>query len=92
VALVEELPEELKGDASEKEYVELHPLPGQVYAEMVKEVFDKEGIQCMLITDMISTGLLVKGAAVTGNEVRLRVFKKDKKRAQEILHSMMDHI
>lgn len=92
VALVDELPEELKADASEKEYVELHPLPGQVYAEMVKEVFDKEGIKCMLITDMISTGLLVKGSAVTGNEVRLRVFKEDKERAQEILHSMMDHI
>ncbi|MBN1481177.1 hypothetical protein EH223_01860 [candidate division KSB1 bacterium] len=92
VKLVEELPERASGDPSEKEYVELHPLPGHIYAEMVKEVFDKEGIECILIPDVISTGLLVKGTDVAGNEVRIRVFKEDQEQAQEILHSMMDHI
>ncbi len=92
VALVDVLPEKQTGDPSDKEYVELHPLPGQVYADMVKEVFDKEGISCIIISDVISTGLLVKGTAVAGNQVRIRVYKKDRERAEEILHSMMDHI
>ncbi len=90
--LVDALPEEQAGDPSEKEYVELHPLPGPLYAEMVKEVFDKEGIACILVSDVISTGLLVKGTDVPGNQVRLRVYKQDQQRAEEILHSMMDHI
>ena len=94
VTLVDVLPdlEEPSGDPGEKEYVELHPLPGQVYADMVKEVFDKEGIECVLIPDVISTGLLVKGTDIAGNEVRIRVYKKDQERAQDILHTMMDHI
>lgn len=92
VALVDSLPERETGDPSEKEYVELHPLPGQVYADMVKEVFDKEGIPCVLIPDVISTGLLVKGTDIAGNQVRIRVYKNDQKKAEEILHSMMDHI
>jgi len=92
VSLVAELPEDKSGDPSEKEYVELYPLPGQVYAEMVKEALEKEDIQCMLIPDVISTGLQVKGADVAGSQVRIRVFKKDQTRAQEILHTMMDHI
>ena len=92
VKLVAKLPEEKSGDPSEKEYVELYPLPGQIYAEMVKEALDKQGIQCILIPDMISSGLLAKGATISGNQVRIRVFKKDRNKAEEILHTMMDHI
>lgn len=92
VKLVEKLPVPKFGDPSEQEDVELYPLPGQIYAEMVKEVFDKEGIECILLPDVISTGLLVKGTTVAGNEVRIRVQKKDQERAQQILHSMMNHI
>jgi len=92
VELVDQLPTKKEGDRSDKEYVELHPLPGQVYAEMVKEAFDKAGIKCILIPDMISSGLLVKGTDAPGNQVRIRVFKEDRKRAEDILHGMMDHI
>ncbi|MBN1560051.1 DUF2007 domain-containing protein [candidate division KSB1 bacterium] len=92
VSLVDELPEDEGGDPSEKEYIELHPLPGHIYAEMVKEALEKAGIPCMLIPDVISTGLLVKGTAVPGNQVRIRVLKNDAARAEEILHTMMDHI
>ena len=93
VVLVDVLPEiEQQGDPSDREYVELHPLPGQVYADMVKEVFDKEGIGCLLIPDVLSAGLLAKGMDIPGSHVRIRVFKKDQARAEEILHSMMDHI
>ena len=91
VALVNELPEE-GGDPSEKEYIELHPLPGQIYAEMVKEALDNAGIPCILIPDVISTGLLVKGTAIAGNQVRIRVFKKHAAKAEKILNTMMDHI
>ncbi|RQW04651.1 hypothetical protein EH222_10860 [candidate division KSB1 bacterium] len=92
VPLVDKLAEERKSDPAEEEYVELHPLPGHIYAEMVKEALERADIPCILIPDMISTGLQVKGTAVPGNQMRLRVLKKDAARAEEILHTMMDHI
>ncbi len=92
IPLVAELPEEDKEKLTEEEYVGLHPLPSQLYAEMVQEALEKEGIQSVLKTDVISSGLLVKGTDVAGNRCQLFVLQKDKERAAEILHTMMDHI
>lgn len=92
VKLVDALPETQEEELTDEEYVGLYALPGQVYAEMVKEALEKEGIPSVLKNDVISSGLLVKGTDVAGNSSQLYVLKKDKKRAEEILHSMMDHI
>ncbi len=92
VPLVESLPEQPVIKHEDQEYVGLYTLPGQVYAEMVKEALENAGISCFLKTDVISSGLVVKGATAPGNECQLFVQAKDKKRAEEILHGMMDHI
>ena len=92
VSLVAALPKKKEEVLSDEEYVGLYALPGQVYAEMVKEALEKEGIPSMIKTDVISSGLLVKGTDVAGNLCQLYVLKKDKKRAETILHTMMDHL
>lgn len=92
VPLVDELPKRSEKPLHEEEYVGLHPLPGQLYAEMVQEALEKEGIQSMLQTDMMSGGLLVKGTDVAGSRCQLFVLQKDKEKAENILHTMMDHI
>lgn len=92
VPLVAELPKQSEQKLSKEEYVGLHPLPSQLYAEMVQEALEKAGIPSVLKTDMISSGLLVKGTDVAGNRCQLFVLQKDKKRADAILHTMMDHI
>ena len=90
--LVESLPPDNEEELSEEEYVGLHSLPSQLYAEMVQEALEKEGIRSVLKNDVISSGLLVKGTDMAGNRCQLFVLKKDKKRAETILHTMMDHI
>jgi hypothetical protein len=91
--LVDELPAEPSEEKlTAEDYVGLYSLPGQVYAEMVQEALKKEGIQSVLKNDVLSSALLIKGTDVPGNRCRLYVLKKDKERAEIILHSMMDHI
>ncbi len=92
IALVDSLPEEKQEALNEEEYVGLYSLPSQLYAEMVQEALEKEGIRSLLKTDVISGGLLVKGTDVAGNRCQLFVMKKDRKKAEIILHTMMDHI
>lgn len=76
----------------EEGFIGLYSLPGEVYAEMVKEVLENEGITCILKQDVVGTSLLVKGTNISGGSYQLFVKKKDQKRAQNILHGMMDHI
>lgn len=73
-------------------FIGLYSLPGEVYAEMVKEVLENEGITCLLKQDVVGSGLLVKGTNVSGGSYQLFVKRKDQKRAQNILYGMMDHI
>jgi len=77
---------------NDEELVGLHNLPGIVYAEMVKEALEKQGINCIIKPDVMSSGLQAKGAHVVGDACRIYVFKKDEERAREILETMMDHI
>ena len=90
-SLVSNLPEAPDPD-KDIELAPLHALPGVIYGEMVKEVLEKAGIQCVLKTDVMSTGLLARGALGVGQECQLFVNKKDIKHAENILHTMMDHI
>ena len=91
-ALVDKLPEPPVLNVEDHEYVGLSTLPGQVYGEMVKEALENAGISCILKTDVISSGLVVKEATAPGNACQLFVKKQDKNRAQGILEGMMDHI
>jgi len=89
--LVAEMPEQLP-KKDDIQLVPLHSLPGIVYAEMVKEALEKAGIKCIIRSDAITSGLLAKGADAAGDECQILVDKKDKKRAEVILYTMLDHI
>ena len=89
--LVEELPPE-KIDTKELELVPLYDLPGIVYSEMVKEVLEKEGIECFIKSDPLTSGFGAKGASMSGQNAVIYVKKEDKKKAEKILHDMLDHI
>jgi hypothetical protein len=91
IPLVSHLSEDHNHDEG-VELVALHALPGVIYGEMVKESLEKAGIRCVLKTDVVSTGLLARGALGVGQECQIYVNKKDEKRAENILHAMMDHI
>jgi hypothetical protein len=79
--------------STEIKWVPLHPLPGVVYAEMVKEVLEKYGIPCVLKKDFFTnadlTWLANTGA---GLETVILVPEDCAKEAAGILHDMMDHI
>ncbi len=89
-ALVKDLKQEAPRDNIE--LVPLHSLPGIVYAEMVKEALEKAGIKSVIKTDDLTAGLLAKGAGAAGDNCQILVDKRDKKRAEAILHSMLNHI
>lgn len=79
--------------SAETKWVPLHPLPGVVYAEMVKEVLEKRGIPCVIKKDFL-TGAYLGWPANTGSGLETVILVPDD-RAQEaahILHGMMDHI
>jgi hypothetical protein len=93
VELVAELPpKEQENDSTEDlDLVEIYSLPGLPYAEMVKEAFEKEGIDCMIKPDFLSTSHLARGVGVAGTSARVLVRKEHAEKAKQILHTMMDH-
>ncbi len=87
VELTAELPPE--PEQADEPLVELRSLPGKIYADMVKEALEKQGIPCVVKPEVLSGGLLVSGD--TG-ECRIFVAARHKRRAEKILTDMMDHI
>ena len=78
IALVDELPPEPELD----EFVKIYSLPGDVYAQMVKEVLEAEDIECILKPDMFTSGLQVH--ATEGTSVDIYVQEHDAEKAKEI--------
>lgn len=87
--LVDQLPEETP---VEIEWVRLHPLPGTVYAEMVKEVLDRQNIPNLLIKNFLASAYSLNTTDLAGVESILLVPRPYKEEAERILHGMMDHI
>ncbi|MGQ9559155.1 MAG: zinc-ribbon domain-containing protein [Candidatus Oleimicrobiaceae bacterium] len=79
-------------ESVEEEWVALHSLPGPVYAEMVREALSRAGIPAVLRQDALSGALGSKGASAVGSEAVLLVPKRHRRRAENILHQMLDHI
>ena len=92
IELVEELPFEEKIIDPDVELVALPSLPGAVYAEMVKEALEKEGISCFLQSDVLASAYGSKGLGSPGQATRIFVRKEDQAKAESILHQMLDHI
>ncbi len=70
----------------------LHPLPGPVYAEMVKEVLEKQGIPCLLRKDFLSSAYGAQGTSAGGLQTYLYVPEERVAESEAILNQMLDHI
>lgn len=87
--LVEKLSDDVPGEI---DWVKLHPLPGTIYAEMVKEVLDQQGIPNIIRKTFMSSAIGATGSDLGGLETVLLVPKERVDEAESILHQMMDHI
>jgi hypothetical protein len=88
-ALVDQLPEEDPGE--EFQLVKLHSFPGEVYANMVGEALEHEGIPYLVQKEVLGSTTIVQGAT-EGTEVTLYVNQEDFEDADAILNQMVDHI
>ncbi|MFQ5604027.1 MAG: hypothetical protein ACE5HS_12240 [bacterium] len=73
-------------------WVPLHPLPGLIYAEMVKEALEKKGIPCILRKDFLTSALGSKGTNDAGQQTYLFVPEEKLQESASVLHQMLDHI
>ncbi len=87
--LVGELPEEKP--PKEVKWIPLHELPGQMYAEMVKEILEKEGIPSYIKANFLTGAYGIKGS-FAGSRATLYVPEEHANRAGSILNQMLDHI
>ena len=88
-ALVDQLPEEDQAEAFQ--LVRLHSFPGEVYANMVGEALEHEGIPYLVQKEVLGATVIVQGAT-EGAEVTLYVNEVDFENAEAILNEMVDHI
>jgi len=90
VDLVDTLPQE---PLMEKvDWLPLRNLPGNIYAEMVKEVLNKQGIPCIIKSDPVSATLGAKTVSTAGSAARIYVPREYFDKCQQIVLDMMDHI
>jgi len=87
--LVDQLPEEDQDE--ELQLVKLHSFPGEVYANMVGEALEHEGIPYLVQKEVLGSTTIVQGAT-EGAEVALYVNQEDFEDAEVILNEMVDHI
>ena len=76
----------------EVEWVELRDVSSPVYAEMVKEVLDREEIPNYLSFDFLSSTFSMRGTSLVGESGKLFVPKEYKEEAADIVNSMMDEV
>ncbi len=88
-SLVDELEEEEPTQAME--YVPLRTLPSRLYAQMVQEALQKEGIPSLIKSDDIAITFPSHGTT-SAVPVAIWVPKEHLKRCEEIADQMLDHI
>jgi len=74
----------------EVEWVQLRFLESPLYAEMVKEVLDNEGIPNYLSFDFIAASFSIRGASLVGESGKLFVPKEFAKQAQDIVDPLIN--
>ena len=89
VTLVPDLPHDKP--LEEIRWVPLPELPGQLYAEMVKESLENEGIPSYIKSDFLTTTYGIRGI-FAGSRAKLYVPEQDAEKAESILRQMLDHI
>jgi len=88
--LVESLPEI---ELPDMEWTALPSVPGVVYAQMIKEALEQNGIPSYVQSLWLSGGLgVVTSTSMPGVSAKIMVPKADYKRALEIQEGMVDHM
>lgn len=73
------------------EYVPLKSLPSRLYAEMLKEILEQEGIPCLIKGEDLGR-MLGGGVATSPVEIILWVPEEDYERGLEIAEEILDGI
>jgi len=89
VTLIPDLPQ--NQPMKEVRWIKLHELPSSIYAEMVKEALEKEGIPSYVKADFFSSAGGLKGN-YPGSHADLYVPEVDAEKASSILEQMLDHL
>lgn len=74
----------------EEKWVELYQVSSPIYAEMVKEVLDNEGIPNYLSYDFITSAFIVRGSSLVGESGRLLVPEEFKEEAWNLISSIVE--
>lgn len=81
-----------KSVSQSERWLPLRDLPGNIYAEMVKEVLDNKGIPCIIQSDATSAVLGIRTASSPGATAQIFVPQKYHETCKQIMLDMMDHI
>ena len=87
--LVDKLPEEKPPESPN--FVPLRNLPSRMYAQMLKEALENEGIASMIKGDE-GIPLRTTTIHIPVSKITIWVPERDLKRAEEIADQMLDHI
>ena len=74
------------------DFVPLPGLPGRMYAEMIKEVFEKKGIPCYIRSGGVTDGFQIDGAGSMSENTVIYVPEDRVEECERIQHQMLDHI
>lgn len=72
-------------------WVRVHEFPSQMYAEMVKEALERDGIPSYIKADFLTAAYGIKGS-FAGSSAALYVPEEEAERARSIAEQMLDHI
>ena len=89
--LVDHLPHEEDNTPRDAHFVPLPNLPGRVYAEMVKGVFEERGIPCYIRAAGVADAYQFPGTTPLDG-VQLFVPEDRYEECVKIQHGMLDHI
>lgn len=85
--LVASLPEE--DHREHTKWVPLKPLPGPVYAEMVKEVLEQNEIPCLIKKDFLASAIGSQGTFSAGMDTLIFVPEDRFNESEEILEQIL---
>ena len=90
IKLVDVLPDEVSHDEIKVKWKPLQSLPGRIYAEMAKEVFDKKGIPSLIKSTFFSSAYGTRG--IFGDKTIIFVPEDRFEECTEIINQMFNHI
>ncbi|NVM03343.1 MAG: DUF2007 domain-containing protein [Candidatus Helarchaeota archaeon] len=88
--LLDKLPDEIDHSEIKVKWKPLQSLPGRIYAEMAKEVFDKKGIPSLIRSTFFSSAYGTRG--ISGDTTTIFVPEDRFDECKEILKQMFNHI